>query len=706
MVRLAGNTRSGSPAASAADHLRECAAAGTVPLGLERLHATMNSAERSDVHGTGDSGGRGAGISGDGPDVPGTPAAKRSAPTSAAERLEDALARHPCVVLRADDATTVADGLAGLLTTGATVLVAGEDATALTELRDALPRPLRALCLYQPLPMADDERRELRMLLLTGAEARRARSRQWLPSPELVPSQARLAELGVAPPAYDPSGGGVELIPYLLDRLPREKAARLVSSASTCRDALRALVGKGGTSWSWPLLERLAFGADHVAFDALMATSAAVVSAAGSLNGPAYRMVIVGPPPPDATERLAAHIEHLESGGSTRRYFASERQRSVTSLLRQLGMEPTAVGDVGALREALTALQLTRAMRHIALLCVELGVPEPTSTPAGVRRRHDELRRLADAVDAVGTLRREVLFIHPTSPVAVPDLAAAEAVASAVVAASTALPRAREELTHVAERLHGPPGCEPAPEALEVAAALRAADLPRYREAVHRLDAAHREYAEQVRVAELLGRVRAVAPELAAAWASGARDHGTARFLTPADLLVDLSADEPADVLVLLEAHRMGPENLLAAAAATRLVAVCPAGAGDTPPDSAAGALLDAGAAQVRTGTTEEAPTAPDGITQAGITTLVPQQRTAPPRNVAPRNVAPLQRDAPPPPGNATPPHRNATPQRRGATPAQRGATPAQRGAAPAQRDAPPKGPTSRGSTPSARASA
>jgi hypothetical protein len=683
VARLAGGAVVGGPAALAASYLRECAAAGTVPLGVERLHATLDNPARS------------AATAAPATAAPATAAPATAAPATAspattytgadaacpaehgAGRLEDVLAQHPCVVLRADDTAAVAEGLAAVLGTGATVLVAGDDPRVLADLRAALPEPLHALCLDRPLPLADDECRELRMLLLTETGARRARERQWLPAPALVPSPARLAALGVAPPMSDHPDGGVALIPYLLRRMPREKAVRLVSTAATCRDALRALFGKGGSSWTRPLLERLAFGADHLAFDELMHSSAAVASAAESLNGPAYRMVIVGPPPPDATERLSAHIEHLESGGSTRRYFVGERQRSVTSLLRQLGMDHSVVGDVGALREALTGLELARSMRRVAQLCSELGVPEPTSTPAGVRRRHDHLQRLVEAVDAVGTLRREVLFIHPTSPVAVPDLAAAEAVAPAIIAASGALPQVRDELVRIAAGLHGPPMSEPAPEALELADALRAADLPGYRHALRRLEAARHERSEQARLAELLNRVRTVAPELAAAWRAGRREHGTARFLTPEELLAELPVDEPADVLMLVGADRMAPGNLLGVAAATRLVAVCPSGGGAGPDgtagrETAASILLDAGAAQVLPAPSTPDVTAPDvtapdvtapdetvpDVTAAGVT---PAEPGVPPASaVVPTSADP---STPSPGALLVPLQRNASPE-------------------------------------------
>jgi hypothetical protein len=576
-----------------AERIRGSVTEGTVPLGIERLLATL-----------------------DGP----APAAGEAATAEDPAGFEDVLGRHPCVVLRAGDLITVADGLAALLGAGSRLLVAGDDPESLAGTRAALPPPMRALCLDEPLPLSDDEQRELRMLLLTETEHRRRRARQWFPPPELVLSPGRLAELGVAPPRPPAGSTGVELIPHLFGRLRPDRVDRLLAAARTCRDALRALAGKGVASWAWPLLERLSFGGDHAAFDSLLGCSAAVVSTAGALEGPAYRMVVVGVPP-DAADRLTAHIEHLESGGSTRRFFASERQRSVTTLLRQLGLETTEVGDVRTLREALAAMELAGLMRRVSALCVELGVPEPTRTPAGVRRRHDELERLDEAARAVGTLRREVLFIHATSPVAVPDLAVAEAVATAVVGAAEALPRVRAELVEIADALLGPPGGQAAPEAVELATALRARSLTGYRKALRRLDSARAERAEQDRLASLLGQVRAVAPELAAAWrGDGARSaaYGTARLLSVASLLAE-PPESPADVVVLLDGHRLPPEALLVAAAATRLVVVCPPGRdGAIATDSAAGALVAAGAPQIEpvAGGRQVEPVAgaPDGV--------------------------------------------------------------------------------------------
>jgi hypothetical protein len=622
VVRLAGSCRAGTPTALAADHLRRCAAAGTVPLGLKRLCATMAGSE------------------------PDTERPEREAEPES-DRLEDVLARHPCVVLRAADTPAVATGLGGLLAAGARLLVVGDDPDELAQLRAALPEPLRALCIDEPLPLDDDEQRELRMLLLTETEQRRGRAGQWLPPAELVPTPARLAELGVVPPVADGqldrhhqgTLDGVALIPHLFAELPPEKASRLLTAAHGCRDALRALIGKGGASWSWPLLERLSFGGDRAAFDWLLKTSAAVVEAADSLQGPAYRMVIVGPPPPDATERLTAHIEYLESGGSTRKYFASDRQRSVVSLLRQLGIEAGAVGDVGAVREALTSLHVTLAMRDVSQVCSELGIPEPTLTSAGVRRLRGELQRLVEAADAVGTLRHEVLFIHPTSPVAVPDLAVAEAVGSAIVAVADALPHVRAELAASADALRGPQGVEAAPEALRLAATLSAGDLPAYRQALNDFYTARSEQAQQARLADLLGRVHAVVPELAAAWHGEdvGRGHGSALFVDSCSLLDELPTaesvtSEPADVVLLLGAHRLGPENLLAAAAATRLVAVCAPGSRGG--ESVASMLLAAGAP--RMGARMRDPGA--------ATPAVPLQRSASPDGPTTHTSTPSER--------------------------------------------------------------
>lgn len=573
------------------------------------------------------------------------------------------LRRCPMVVAHATEVAGLAQLLGALLADGHRVLVTDRSAARWPPVRDGLPKPLAGLCAQGQIPLSDLEQRELRSLLLTATPGRRARIEQTLPIGDSLPDSERVAALCRAVTGDTVSArDALELLPELLGELPPAHLDRMVALAQACVEALRRVDAGGISVWARPLLEQVLFGAEHTQFANLLLLAGEVSRAADALSGSAYRMAVVGPPDPDAPQRLRAYIEFLDSGGLPRRAFPTSEQRAVIPVLQQLGLDRTALGDVAMLRGALGFLQLVISMRRVATVCRRLRVPEPKLMPAAVARRHRELERVEHAARAVESFRHEVLFIHPNSPISVPDVATTEMVAREIVNAAGTLQRATTELNELADTLaESMPDCDTVPEVAELLVALRRGHLPHYLLAVERLTAASQEQADQLRQTELLSRLREGSPELADAWEEPGTHRytqGTARFFSLTELLSELPAPDTADVVLLLDAQTLTPENLLVMASAPRLVAVS-RGASPVRPESmptsdAAGSdstlavLLRAGAAVVAAPIQAAAPSAQ----QAGPLVLPAEVETKDPHEAPPAAErtpsVPSQRNAPP----------------------------------------------------------
>jgi hypothetical protein len=191
-----------------------------------------------------------------------------------------------------------------------------------------------------------------------------------------------------------------------------------------------------------------------------------------------------------------------------------------------------------------------------------------------------QLDRVEEAARAAEHLRHEVLFVHHDSPVTVPDLMTTEQVARTIVESggTGGMNQARDRLIGLANRLErSMPSQDAAPEFGVLISALLSINLPAYLDALDVLAAARREYADQRRQVELLGRLRTAVPRLAELWEQvGPRrfTQGTARFVLLDELLEELPEADTADLVLLLGAGSLGTENLLVAAAAPRLLAV------------------------------------------------------------------------------------------------------------------------------------
>jgi hypothetical protein len=549
-------------------------------------------------------------------------------PAGGPEAVVDVVRRYPCAVLDVEDAPAVARSLAAVLADGKRVVVSGADTATLIGVRAALPSSLAGLCLDGPLPLSDAELRELRTLLATARPEQRGRLGQVLPDPELLPPPEQVAELCAAAGRHGyPARDGVDLIKDLLGQLDPSRLSDVLDAARRVQTTLAALdAGDGNPPYSRALLERALFGTARPDLDALLRRATDIARSGEELDDVGNHMAVLGTLPRAAVTQLRDYADYLDSGGRSRSYFRSAQQRAVEPVLRKLRLDGAPLKDSRLLRQALSFVELVRAMEELGERCDRLGVPRPADVPA-VEELSRQLARVQDAARAAEGLRHEVLFINPRTPVTVPDLAGVERVARAIAdsGGEDDVASARRRLVQLADALAGAaPASRAAPEVGDVTRALRAMDLPAYLEALAPLAAARREKADQRRLVELLSRLREGAPNLAETWAdvrAGQATPGTVRFVPLDELLSALPEPDQADLVLLLDAGALGAENLLVAAAAPRLLAVSTSGsnaAGPKGSDTVLATLRAAGVPVVAPGgsgssTDSQAPAPPPG---------------------------------------------------------------------------------------------
>lgn len=566
------------PALTAAvEEIRERTGAGRLPVGLQRLAEVLN---------------------------PGPVPAPRQ-PIGDLAAAADCIRRNPATVLDATDPAAVARVVAALVGSGLRLLVTGPDAGELAAVRAALSPETAGLCLEGPQPLIATELRELRVLLATRTRERAGRVHQLLPDPSVVPDPDEVAELCTAAgrPTFPPTTSA-ELVPELLGELPAHRLNALIETAKQCDVAVSALNRDGEAPWSWDLLEALLFGRSWQPFERLIGLCSETIDLADGLRDAGDQLAVVGTIEADDLQHLRRYADFLDSGGHARSYFRSPEQRAAEPVLRQLRLDNTPLKSSKILRHALAFVQLIGDIERLGDVCRDLDLPEPRDIPA-VTRLLRRLETVAEAVRAVEILRHEVLFIHPTSPVSMPDMEATEAVARAIISSGGAgeMSAARRRLNELAERfgatlparLHadtlrvdslaeleadgpgfGEPGeLMPAPEYLAAVNALREHQVTEYLAALQGLAGARREQAEERRLRELLDRLREAAPGLAEAWQrTGGRTFapGTVRFQPVTEVLAELPAADIVDVVVLTGADQLDPGYLAVAAAAPRLL--------------------------------------------------------------------------------------------------------------------------------------
>lgn len=558
--------RSGDrPTATARLQIRKTIEGGDPPAGLRSLAEAL------------------AGAVGNGP-----PAPRR--PVDDVGSVPAAVQTDNFVVLADFGRDALAAAVTALLADGRRVVVTAADRGELHALRAALPTAAHGHCVDALPALSPGEQRMLRRLLATSTPARRAREDQQVPPSAVLPAVDEVVEL-CRQACRTHNAGDAGLIPGLLAELDPERRAAVTGVARCAEHQLSAMRPREDRVWAWSLLSDLVLSRHRPEFDLLLeGTVHAAAAAARSRN--ALPVSVVGALPPGGVEVLRRYLAVIRSGGRSRAYFRSGPRREVAPVLARLrvgGAVPATAEQVDAILEHIDlAEQLTR----IGAACRKVGVPAPNDAEE-LTVLADGLTKVAAAARSVGALRHDVLFIHPSSPIAVPDLAAAEQIVAAILeyADHGSTTEAEQRLDRLAAELESrAPAETTAPEHTRAVTALRERNAADYPAAVDALAAARRDVSDQRQRTALLGRLHAQAPRLAQAWTaaseSGSGGFGLAWFVEIDRLLDRLPGTDQADVVFVLGASELGVERLLLTAVAPRLVAVCGAGGqrcGDDP---------------------------------------------------------------------------------------------------------------------------
>jgi hypothetical protein len=344
-------------------------------------------------------------------------------------------------------------------------------------------------------------------------------------------------------------------------------------------DALAAMPSRAEHGWAWQLLSELIFGQQRVAFDRMIEDVAEVIGVLDRTRS-APPVSFTAAPPPDAAEVLVRYREFLASGGRSRSYFRSAAQREVQPVLDVARVGARQPEDEDDIDRVLEYLELVERQARVDAACGELGVPIPADENE-LTEIGDALGKIATAARAVSALRHDVLFIADDSPLSVPDVDAAQELATGILefAVHGSGVDAARRLEALADALAAlSPATATAPEHEQAVAALRERDAAGYAAAVDALGAARREQRDdQLRVL-LQQRLEEGAPRLAAAWAELAESDpaalGFVSFVPVEPLLSTLPPPDSADVVLVLGASGLGVERLLLSAVAPRIVAV------------------------------------------------------------------------------------------------------------------------------------
>jgi hypothetical protein len=509
-----------------------------------------------------------------------TPAPRK--PAEDAATVGAAMRVSPLLILQDHNPAAVADAVATLVGDGRRVLVTAAGVDELGSVRAAL-RPDVADRGLDTLPdLSPGELRELRRLLVTGSPDRANRADQQLPPADRVPHPHEVAAL-CARAEHTPSPGpAAAIVPDLLAGIDRVRREAVTSVARFVHRSLRAMYPRADRQWAWDLLGELIYSRHRPAFDQLLEDTAQAVAALERARH-LPSVAVVAPLPAGALSILRRYGEFLFSGGRARAYLRAPAERRdampVLRLLRVDGRPPQTADDV---RRGVEHLELGERLSRIDLGCAAVGIPAPRDERE-LAELADGLVRVAAAARSVGALRHDVLFLAEDSPLAVPDVDTAEQVAAAIL--DYADNGGRADATRLLDRMAKDlaaacPTLVPTSEHEAAVQALRAHDATAYATAACALGAARRQAQDARRQRALLDRLRANAPQLAAAWVELApRDPAALGFvcLRPIEALLS-AVPEPdsADVVVVLGAHQLGVERLLVAAAAPRLIAVVP----------------------------------------------------------------------------------------------------------------------------------
>ncbi|MBP2364935.1 hypothetical protein [Pseudonocardia parietis] len=566
--RLAGSGRGGPAVRAATARIVADVREGRAPAGLRTLTRALDSPvpARSPEDG----------------DEPGT--------------LTDVVAAEPLIVLSDTEPAELARALADLTGYGMRILLTGAQAERLAAVRGALPEAVAGRVVDRLPALQASELRRLRRLLATVGADRSARADQQLPPESALPAPADVAAccMRAARTVDGAEAGEARIVPGLLRDLDADRRAAVTQVARCVLDKLDALGRSPDADRLRDVVGRLVHGGLRAEFESLQGLAARQRDDRAGLAASGPRVEVVEALPEGGGDTIRRYLDFLDNGGRSRSYFRPQEQKDAEPLLRSFRVDGEVPQHYDEVLTIAHHLHLAQRDDEIARLCSVLGLPIPRSA--------DELPALTDALDtvaaaarSVGAIRHDVLFLQQDSPVSVPDLAAAERVARAIVdyddhgdpAEATA------ELERLAE------GCESAvplgamaPEHTAAVEALRQHDPQAYDTAIGELGRARREVSDRHELDRLLGELAGTHRGLARAWATdaahGVPGFGLLRVARSDDLLGALPPADSADLVVVLGSGALQADGLLLTAAAPRMLAVV----GDEPRAESSGTTL------------------------------------------------------------------------------------------------------------------
>jgi hypothetical protein len=534
------------PTAAARRRIRQVIATGQAPAGLRRLAESLTG-------------------SGSEPPPPRQPYEGPGTVVAAARS-------HGFLVLEDVDPAAVAAAVSALVADGRRVVVTGSTVAELADVRHNLPAEALPRVVDQLPALTPGEIRELRTLLATSTPRRRARAGQSLPAAGILPAPDEVARLCHSADQQDRYGPAAAMVPALLADLDRDRRAAVTSVATCVSRALDGMPPRDEAGWAWELLSDLIYGRRRPVFERMAEDTAQSVTALDRTRS-APSVQVAAPLPAGSLDAVRRYGEFLRAGGRARSYFRTPVQRDVLPVLRLLrvgGRVPETSDD---LQRVLGHLELGERLARIDTSCAEIGLAAPRNE-AELNELADAIVRVGAAARSVGALRHDVLFIATDSPLSVPDVETAREVAAAILryAERSTVADAGRHLDRMADEIDR---YAASPEHVAVGAALRARDVAGYVAILDTLVAARREVREEARLAELLARLAAQSPRLAAELGGCAGAGLGLAWFTPIDAVLSAVPDaDTADVVLVLGAARLGVERLLLTAVAPRMIAV------------------------------------------------------------------------------------------------------------------------------------
>ena len=342
--------------------------------------------------------------------------------------------------------------------------------------------------------------------------------------------------------------------------------------------------------WIWELLADLVHGRRRSEFDALVqSTAQALATIDDGRDDPPVR--VTGPAA--GGTRSTRSSPTWSSGRPAAARAARSGPPCSATCSRCCACCASATGSPRRhrdLRIVLTHFELGERLFAVDTDCAALDLPTPQN-PSELTALSSALVDIGAAARAVGALRHDVLFLGPTSPVAAPDVAAAEQLALAVLdyaengSAARGGPAAGRHGgrdSRRSRRRRRPPPSTRAPSPPCVSATPPA--TPRRPTTSRGAPGAQRRAADcrparGARVADARPGLDggSAVPGRAGRQPEPVR-FGLAWFTPTEQLLQALPAPDRADVVVVLDAGRLGIDRALLAAAAPRVVAAVPPG--------------------------------------------------------------------------------------------------------------------------------